>query len=220
MLDSSLNDQISSQPKESLPRESIDVCRAKLQQFSKSDNGNFSAVHPMRTLEDDSLDYDSNASSSSFEFHKGERAVHSSMTRSYSRPMSSKWNDAEKWIMNRQNVQSTYAKKNAFHNQTNRFPMTNMGRVAPESAIYDRRSAVNRVADTKRVDFCQPAVQMPFEKFSFIPSGAHPISAQAYGGNLLSEQCPQSKDLREVNQGDLSCTTKNSAEDTTGKFAY
>ena len=121
--------------------------------------------------------------------------------------------------MNRQNVQSTYAKKNAFHNQTNRFPMTNMGRVAPESAIYDQRSAVNRVADTKRVDFCQPAVQMPFEKFSFIPSGAHPISAQACGGNLLSDQCPQSKDLREVAQRDLSCT-KSSAEDTTGKFAH
>ncbi|XWS16017.1 hypothetical protein CRYUN_Cryun34aG0050300 [Craigia yunnanensis] len=212
VLDSILNDQISCQPKELLPRESMEVCHAKLQQFSKSDNGNSSAIHPMRTL-DENLDYDSNATSSSFEFHNGERAVHSSMTRSYSRPMSSKWNDAEKWIMNRQNVQATYAKKNAFHNQTNRFPTTNMG----------RRSAVNHVADTKRVDFCQPAVQMPFEKFSFIPSGAYPISARACGGSLLSDQCPQSKDLREVAQRedlrevaqrDLSCT-KSSAEDTT-----
>ncbi|XWS19890.1 hypothetical protein CRYUN_Cryun31cG0055200 [Craigia yunnanensis] len=211
VFDSSLNDQISSQPKESLPGESIEVCRAKLQQFSKSDNCNFGAIHPMRTLEDDNLDYDSNASSSSFEFHKGERAVQSSMTRSYSRPMSSKWNDAEKWIMNRQNVQATYGKKNAFHNQANRFPM---GRVTPESANYDQRSAVNHIAYTKRVDFCQPAVQMPFEKFCFIPSGAHPISGQACGGNLLSDQCPQSKDLREMAQRDLSCT-KSSAEDTT-----
>ena len=62
-------------------------------------------------------------------------------------------------------MQATYAKKNAFYNQTNRFPMTNMGRVAPKSVIYDQSLAVNRVADTKRVDFCQPFVQMPFEKF-------------------------------------------------------
>ncbi|XWS18682.1 hypothetical protein CRYUN_Cryun32bG0065700 [Craigia yunnanensis] len=214
VLDSSLNDQISRHRKESLARESIEVGCAKLQQFSKIDNGNFSTIHLMRTLEDENLDYDSNASSSSFEFHKGERAVHSSMTRPYSRPMSSKWNDAEKWIMNRQNVQAAYAKKNAFQNQANRFPMTKMVRVAPESANYDQRSAVNHIVDTKMVDFCQPVVQMPFEKFSFIPSGAHPISAQACGGSLLSDQCPHSKDLREVAQRDLSCT-KSSAEDTT-----
>ncbi|XVF40068.1 hypothetical protein PTKIN_Ptkin01aG0082600 [Pterospermum kingtungense] len=212
VLDSSQNDQISSQPKESLARESIEVGHSKSQKLSKSDNGNSSTIHPMRTLEDDNLDYDSNASSSSFEFHKGEKAVHSSLTRSYSRPMSSKWNDAEKWIVNRQNVQAAYAKKNAVHNQANRFPMTNMVRVAPESANYDQRSAVNRIVDTKRVDFCQPALQMPNEKFSFIASGAHPISARAYGGNLLSDQCPQSKDLREVAQGDF--CTKSSAEDT------
>ncbi|XVF87107.1 hypothetical protein PTKIN_Ptkin18bG0093300 [Pterospermum kingtungense] len=188
------NDQISSRPKESPPRERIEARSAKLQQFPKSDNGNSRAIHPMRTLEDENLDYDSNASSSSFEFHKGERTVQSSMTMSYSRPISSKWNDAEKWIMNRQHVPATYVKKNAFHNQANRFPVTNIGRVAPESANFDQRLAVNRIADTKRVDFCQPAVQMPFEKFSFNPSGAHPISAQACGKNLLSNHCPQSSE--------------------------
>ncbi|KAK8331062.1 hypothetical protein V6Z12_A10G049500 [Gossypium hirsutum] len=136
----------------------------------------------MRTFEDESLDSDSNASSSSFEFHKGERAVHSSVTRTYSRPTSSKWNDAEKWIMNRQNVQAINAKKNAVHGQANnRFPITNMMRVAPQSANADHRLHVNRVADV---------MQMPFEKFSFMPSGA------------------QNWEM------DLSCT-KSSAEDTT-----
>ncbi|TYI04895.1 hypothetical protein ES332_A10G051100v1 [Gossypium tomentosum] len=171
----------SSQSKESFPRENIEGCPAKLQQFSKSDNSNSSSVHPMRTFEDESLDSDSNASSSSFEFHKGERAVHSSVTRTYSRPMSSKWNDAEKWIMNRQNVQAINAKKNAVHGQANnRFPITNMMRVAPQSANADHRLHVNRVADV---------MQMPFEKFSFMPSGA------------------QNWEM------DLSCT-KSSAEDT------
>lgn len=218
VLGSCINDQFSSQPKELLPRESIESCRVKLQQFSKSNNGNSCAIHPMRTLEDENLDYDSNASSSSFEFHKGERAIQSSMTMSYSRPMSSKWNDAEKWIMNRKNVQATTAKKNAFQNQANRFPMTNMGRVAPESTNYDQRSAVNCIAETKGVDFCQPAVQMPFEKFSFNPSGSHPISAHACGRNLSSDRCPQSNDLRKVAQRDLSCA-KSSEDDATGKSA-
>lgn len=220
VLGSTLNDQISGQAKEMVLQESIEMNRAKSQQCSQSDNGNSSAIHAMRTLEDENLDYDSNASSSSFEFHKGERAaVHNCLTRSYSKPMSSKWNDAEKWIMNRQNVQAAYAKKNAFHNQVSRYPISHMVRVAPESANYDQRTAVNGVADTKRVDFYQHAVQMPFEKFSFVPSGAHHISAQSYGGNLLFDQCPQSKDLREVAERDLSCT-KSSEEDTTGKFAY
>ena len=47
-----------------------------------------------------------------------------------------KWNDAEKWIMNRQNIQANHSKKNTAHNQANRMP-TNMGRVAPESGNYD-----------------------------------------------------------------------------------
>lgn len=176
----------SSLSKESFPRENIEGRPAKLQQLLKSDNSNLSLVHPMRTFEDENLDSDSNASSSSFEFHKGERAVHGSVTRTYSRPMSSKWNDAEKWIMNRQNMQAMNAKKNAVHGQANnRFPITNMMRVAPESANSDHRLHVNQVAD---------AMQMPFEKFSFIPSGA------------------QNWDSREMVQ--------SSAEDTAGKFAY
>ncbi|GMP73707.1 hypothetical protein CsSME_00031387 [Camellia sinensis var. sinensis] len=112
------------------PRENI-----KMQQFSKCDSGNSSSVHPMRTFEDENLDYDSNASSSSFEFHKGERLLHNSINRSLSRPMPSKWNDAEKWIMNRQNnMQANYSKKSHLQSQATRLPITNTVRVAPESA--------------------------------------------------------------------------------------
>lgn len=188
--------------------------RVKMQQFSKSESANLSAVHPVRTLEDDNLDYDSNASSSSFEFHN-ERSVHNQYARSFSRPMPSKWNDAEKWIMKRQNVQPHYSKKNALYNQANRMPLTNTVRVAPDSSNYDSKSSISRVADTKLVDFCQPASQMAFEKFSFTPPGTHSISGEAYGGNALVDQCTQSKDLKEVDQ--RSCT-KSLAEDTTGKF--
>ncbi|GMP73708.1 hypothetical protein CsSME_00031387 [Camellia sinensis var. sinensis] len=177
------------------PRENI-----KMQQFSKCDSGNSSSVHPMRTFEDENLDYDSNASSSSFEFHKGERLLHNSINRSLSRPMPSKWNDAEKWIMNRQNnMQANYSKKSHLQSQATRLPITNTVRVAPESASYDQKLSV------KLVDFCQTKSQMGFEKFSF---------GQTNGANAVIDLYPQSKDLKEVDNRDASCT-KSSIEDTT-----
>ncbi|XAR72509.1 hypothetical protein NMG60_11019176 [Bertholletia excelsa] len=176
----------------------------RVQQFSKSESGNLGSVHPMRTLEEENLDYDSNASSSSFEFHKGERSLHNPMARSLSRPMSSKWNDAEKWIMNRQIVQANYSKKSNLQSQTNRFPMTNLVRVAPESASHDQKPSV------KRVDFCQPPSQMGLEKFSF--------TDEANGANVMIDLCPRSKDLKEVDDRDLS-SARYASEDTTGVTA-
>ncbi|WCJ33495.1 Remorin family protein [Euphorbia peplus] len=195
--------QTSSQMKEPLSKENGNQGRIRMQQFSKGESTNSSAVHPMRLLEDENLDYDSNASSSSFEFHK-ERNAQNQYTRSFTRPMPSKWNDAEKWIMNRQNILPNYSKKNAFYNQANRMPgTTHMGRVAPEAANLN-----NRTADTKRIDFCQPTSQLGFEKFSFIPPETPSISGETFGGDMLLDQCTQSKDLAEVDQ------TKNSADDS------
>ncbi|KAL6991559.1 hypothetical protein U1Q18_009671 [Sarracenia purpurea var. burkii] len=205
VLDAGQGDQSSCHPREFMPRESV-----KIQQFSKSDGGNSSSVHPIRTLEEENLDYDSNASSSSFEFHKGERSLHNPMTRLLPRQMPSKWNDAEKWIMNRQNGQASCFKKTHLQSQANnRLSMTNTVRVAPESASYDQKMSV------KRVDFCQPTSQMGLEKFSFVPTGIHPIPGQSNGANMVIDLCPQSKDLKEVDNGDLACT-KSSTEDITG----
>ncbi|KAK9267889.1 hypothetical protein L1049_010326 [Liquidambar formosana] len=208
-------DQVSSQLKESLPRENGDLGRVKMQPFSKSDSGYSGSIHSVRNPEDENLDYDSNASSSSFEFHKGERSLHNPITRSFSRTMPSKWNDAEKWIVSRQNAQANYTKKTVLQSQANRLPVTNMVRVAPESAGNDHKISVNRVADTKRVDFCQPMSQMGLDRFSFVPTGTHPISGQASGGNAIIHPCPQSKDLMEVGHLELSCT-RSPTEDTTG----
>ncbi|XP_041026264.1 uncharacterized protein LOC121266492 isoform X1 [Juglans microcarpa x Juglans regia] len=196
--------QTSCPQKESLQKENGDMGRVKMQQFSKCENGHLSTIHPMKAIEDENLDYDSNASSSSFEFHKGERSAHNPFTRSLFRPMPSKWNDAEKWIMNRQNVQAHYSKKNCSQNQTNRLPVTNTVRVASESANYDPKFAVSRTAETKRVDFCQPASHVGPEKFSFVPTGTHPILDQVY-----------SEDLKEVGHRDLTCT-ESSTEEMTG----
>ncbi|KAL6198135.1 hypothetical protein ACLB2K_027927 [Fragaria x ananassa] len=189
-----------------LPKENGDASPAKLQQCTKGDSGNSSTVYLLRITEDENLDYDSNASSSSFEFHKGEKSVQKHISRVLSRTMPSKWNDAEKWILNKQIVQANFPRKNALQNQTNRLPVVNMGRVAPDSATYDYKQN-GRVADTKRVDFCLPASQIGFEKFRFVPSESHPSSGQVCGGNASS----QSTDLKEVE--DMPCS-KSSVEET------
>ncbi|XP_042067737.1 uncharacterized protein LOC121811042 isoform X1 [Salvia splendens] len=142
----SKGDGNSLQSKELGAKDNGDASRFRMQLLSKGDTGNSSSVHPIRMCEDENLDYDS---TSSFEFHKGERSLHHSITRSFSRPMSSKWNDAEKWIMNKKNVQSNISKKANIQNQVNRQPAAKMVRVVPEPSV-------------KRVDFCQPASQGKF----------------------------------------------------------
>ncbi|KAL8103346.1 hypothetical protein AgCh_027785 [Apium graveolens] len=168
--------------------------RVKLQQFSKGDGLSLSSVHPMRALEDD-IDYDSNASSSSFEF-QGERSLNNPIGRSHLRPKSSKWNDAEKWIMNRQ---VNHSKNSNLQSQAVQMQVKNGIRFASESASNDNKSAV------KRVDFCQPAEQMSMEKFSFLSSEAQP-TGQGNGTNLPIDLCPQSKDLEAVESKESSCT--------------
>lgn len=89
--------------------------------------------------------------------------VNNQFSRLLSRPMPSKWNDADKWIMKRQNVQPKYFKKNNVQNQSNRAPVTSRERVAPELLNHDPKSSNSGVAETKLVDFCQPASRMAFK---------------------------------------------------------
>ncbi|CAN1141348.1 Remorin 4.1 [Linum perenne] len=186
------------------PKDNInDLDHAKLQQLLRCESVNSTAVHNLRLSEDDNPGYDS---SSSFEFQKDRSYAQShQLTRSFSRPMSSKWNDAEKWIINKQSVQP---KKNSFlHNQVNHRTSANMGRVAPELVA----------TSTKLVDFCQTASQVGFENSSFIAPATPSLSGQAYGGNLLIEmdQFSQCTDMKEVDQTTVS--TKSLTEDRTGK---
>lgn len=102
------------------------------------------SAHPIRG---DELGYDS---SSSFEFHTRERSQHP-CRRSYlpSRPpiMPSKWDDAEKWILNKQNVQLI--------------------------RVSNKTNAQNRAvgaAPVKRPDFSRPG------KFEFGSFRAEPIA--------------------------------------------
>ncbi|CAM8915382.1 unnamed protein product [Rhodiola kirilowii] len=173
------------QPKESL----VD---GKAQHIGRGDSGNLGSIHAMRMAEEDNLDYDSNASSSSFEFHKAERAAHSQVSRAFPRPMSSKWNDAEKWIMSRQIVQGGHGgKRGLVQNQGSRLPGGNMGRVVPEAASNDKLN-LNKLSETKRVDFCLPAPMKGFEKFSF-------IAPDNDSDSNLAKVADHSKDMKELN---------------------
>lgn len=99
----------------------------KVQNMSKSSvhqpaPSNSSVIHPVRSVEEDSNECDSgldNASTSSFEFHGGEKtAAQNPATGYFSRQASSKWNDAEKWIVNKQTVQQNTTKGTS-QNQVN-----------------------------------------------------------------------------------------------------
>ncbi|XP_039036217.1 remorin 4.1-like [Hibiscus syriacus] len=70
--------------------------------------------------------------------------------------MSFKWNDAEKWIINKQNVQAI-----------------NVNR--------DHRLRANQVAEATAVDLCHPDKQIQFEKFSSIPCGAQSPESDTTG---------------------------------------
>ncbi|CAL0324880.1 unnamed protein product [Lupinus luteus] len=201
MLDQRKSDRTSYEPKETMPKENGGNGCVKMQHSQKADSGSSSSVHPVRSIEDENLDYDSNASSSSFEFDKGERHVSKPATRFLFRPMPSKWNNAQKWIMSRQSIQA-YSKKNVVHNQANRLPMS-MARVAPESGNYDFKLLTgSKVTETKLVDLCRPTSHMGLEKFFFIPSEAHSVSGQSYGRNPVMGSFPQSKDLKDVSELD------------------
>lgn len=193
-------------PREFIPRENGDTNRNKVQQVLNGEAPNSNSVYPVRTFEDENLDYDS---TSSFEFHRGERSHHHPIARSFSRPMPSKWNDAEKWIMNRQNMPLGYSKKVHFQNPSNRGPATTVVRVAPELSNYENKLSV------KRVDFCQSATHLGTEKFAFVPSGSHSISVQRNGRNPLIDLCPETRDLSGVDNEAMSCS-KSSIENTTG----
>ncbi|KAK9088441.1 hypothetical protein Scep_027523 [Stephania cephalantha] len=130
-----------------------ELCNVKIHRSLKGSGSNMSSIHPVRATEEDNLDYDSNASSSSFEFHKGERLVHNPVVRSsFTRPMPSKWNDAEKWIVNRQITQPHYSKKNISLGQMNRQHMASWLRTGPESVASEPKAISMPIADNKKTN--------------------------------------------------------------------
>ncbi|KAH6776703.1 hypothetical protein C2S52_014264 [Perilla frutescens var. hirtella] len=164
-----------------------------MQQVGKSDACNHSSVHPVRACGDENLDSDS--SRSSFEFHNGEKAQRHSRSRYLSaRPMPSKWNDAEKWILNKQNMQliSTSSKKSKAQNRVNLLSAGSVVGAAQEFLSYEIKPSV------KRADLPRPAPRTGPGKFVFSSTaGVEPNTGQGKRANALIDMCI-SKDVIEV----------------------
>ncbi|KAL6651396.1 hypothetical protein ACP70R_010321 [Stipagrostis hirtigluma subsp. patula] len=138
---------------------------SKISVPQQSAASNISMIHPVRSVEEDSNDCDSgldNASTSSFEFHGGERTATQNPAGGYfSRQTSSKWNDAEKWIVNRQNVNQNISKGTA-QNQT----AHQMNSAAARGAIVPKISA-RPVHKMKRINPASSASRSILERLSF-----------------------------------------------------
>ncbi|KAI4368075.1 hypothetical protein MLD38_016678 [Melastoma candidum] len=182
--------------------------RPKSDSVPKGDAGNQRVGYPGRTMDDENLDYDSNASSSSFEFHRGERSsVHHHVPRLGSRQMSSKWNDAEKWIMSKQqNASAGYWKKTLLQGHTNRIGGTSSLKINPEQGNGDNRPPVTaRGYDSRRVENPHPMDEMGLERFAF---GSSTDTASS---------CPANNSVIGNSQGrDPIDTSRPVAEESTG----
>ncbi|XP_073147921.1 uncharacterized protein [Henckelia pumila] len=89
----------------------------KMQLFSDVNGRTSSSIYPVTTYEDESVD---SGTIPRFEFDKEKKPLQRFLSRSLSRPMSSKWNDAEKWIVNRPFVQSGISKNVYLNDVVNR----------------------------------------------------------------------------------------------------
>lgn len=183
----------------------------KVQNFTKSTStqmeyaSNLNFVHAMRSFEDDNFDYDSgheNGSVSSFEFHKVDRAPPRRVLGPHSKPAPSKWDDAEKWLVNlssgdshvrhklkpglgySQGMAVNHARKAAFPGQG--------GRQIGNASVLMQKTASNASGVTEMVSVGQSLNQEEVEtkkiypdkcvsnlddggpsKFAFMPSVAH-----------------------------------------------
>lgn len=161
-------------------KEKADMIRSRIQNNPQGGfcqhqpSSNLSSVHPVRPLEEDGNGYDSghdNGSTSSFEFHRGERGIQHPAIGPFFRHIPSKWNDAEKWIVNRQMMPSpNLLKRSVMQNQGSRQVISSSVRVAPESIVADHKHSVIQAADTQRISCMNPPAQNVVEKFSFAPN--------------------------------------------------
>jgi hypothetical protein len=147
-----------------------DMTKSSVQQPASS---NSSMIHPVRTIEEESNDCDSgidNASTSSFEFHGGEKTAAQNPTSGYfSRQTSSKWNDAEKWIVNKQNVQQNIS-KGAPQNQSAQQMNSAAGRGFIVPKISNRNIIPRPMQNMKRPSPASSASRSILERLSF---GSH-----------------------------------------------
>ncbi|PKU83872.1 cell division cycle 2-like [Dendrobium catenatum] len=142
---------------------------------------NYCTVHPMKHQEVDDDGYDSgheSASNSNFEFHRRGKVSQLPIMGHFSRHIPSKWNDAEKWLVNKQVVHENGLKNNSVQYQCNRLVNSSLARIAPESINIDQKPFVIQPSASNSNS------QNMVDKFSFVSQGLHANSA-----SLNDESC-------------------------------
>ncbi|KAJ8503992.1 hypothetical protein OPV22_004878 [Ensete ventricosum] len=147
-----------------------DYCRSAPHQAYS--NSNLSIIHPVRTLDEGggNCHHSGNDTASTFEFHRVERIIQQPSLGLFSRHVPSKWNDAEKWIINRQIASPSVKKKTPAQNEGGH-QTSSLCRVEMDSTIAEHKASVVQALDSMRNEFNQTASQDVAEKFSFVRSG-------------------------------------------------
>ncbi|RZR74288.1 hypothetical protein BHM03_00034902 [Ensete ventricosum] len=147
-----------------------DYCRSAPHQAYS--NSNLSIIHPVRTLDEGggNCHHSGNDTASTFEFHRVERIIQQPSLGLFSRHVPSKWNDAEKWIINRQIASPSVKKKTPAQNEGGH-QTSSLCRVEMDSTIAEHKASAVQALDSMRNEFNQTASQDVAEKFSFVRSG-------------------------------------------------
>lgn len=162
---------------------------------------NLIITHPIRNLDEESKNFNSSGNDtggSSFEFYRSERTTKQPSLGLFYRHVPSKWNDAEKWILNRQMINSGIKKKVFSQNNHQTTKITTiLQRVDTDSMMEEHKSLSTK--------FNQTSSQDMVEKFSFVPHGSNSklvesVNSATYSGN--SGSLPRTGD--EVNCQQLS----------------
>ncbi|WOL16213.1 hypothetical protein Cni_G24995 [Canna indica] len=141
-------------------------------------SNNLCIIHPLRSFDEGgSFHNNGNDVASSFEFHRGERTIQQSSVSILYRHVPSKWNDAEKWIMNRQIM--TNLKKKAPHNHLNHQTSSTLQRVDTDSTIAENKPSIKQTLDNRRTELNQTSSLEMVEKFSFIHHGSNGKSVES-----------------------------------------
>lgn len=191
-----------------------DYCRSAPHQAYS--NSNLSIIHPVRTLDEGGGNclHSRNDTVSSFEFHRVERIIQQPSLGLFSGHVPSKWNDAEKWIINRQIASPSVKKKTPAQKQGSH-QTSSLCRLETDSTIAEHKASVVQALDSMRNEFNQTASQDVVEKFSFVPHASNnkaveSVDSSPYSGT--SGSCSRSGE--DVNHQEFSIMKRHASEPT------
>ncbi|XP_039126822.1 remorin 4.1-like [Dioscorea cayenensis subsp. rotundata] len=179
---------------------------SKIGSYPLQQSNYLGVVHPGKPLEADYNGYDSgndNGSTSSFEFHQ----VQQSKAGSYHRHIPSKWNEAEKWILNRRSQRpNNVLKRSNSQNHGNRQMLPSWLRISPVNV--GQKHYVSRSVDTK----------LMVEKLPSVSNYTRSNSLSANGPGRSSDVLVASGDSNSLQRGNYrneSSTIKNPVSEPT-----